>query len=822
MTIRKSRPCRCTALAVSVSAFLATLPAAGLAAPGRGGALPLLYAASAAAGLSLVPDEREAGSTTSGEQELYLEVSVNRATTGQLARFVLREGALHASAATLRELGLSWPGSEVASGLVPLSELPGVQAEYDAATQRIALMVPLDMLAQETARIGFVQPDHPRIDPATRVPGAILNYDLYGQRGEDYGTFSGFSEVRVFGLGRGVWSNTMSTRFNSGVAAEQERHDNVRLDTHWQLDLPDRMLSLTVGDAITGALDWSRSTRIGGVRLSRNFALQPYRITTPLASFAGEAVLPSTVDLYINGLKQSSQDVQPGRFQIDNVPSLNGMGQAQLIITDINGQSRVVGFSLYGTPELLQAGLSDWSLDLGVVRRDYGLRSFSYGGVPLFSATGRYGASDRLTVEGHAEGSADVQQGGMGAVWLLGERAGVASASLAGSRYDGRTGYQHGLGYQWSSRLLSVSLSTLRRSVDFRDVASLEGATLPRRTDQAFLGFSSPLGQWGVSYIAQTYPETGRNRFASLNWSRLLPGNSTVSLSLNRDLENDTGNSAFLFWAIPLDRYTSMSATARHNRNAQSLTLEANRAVSGDLGGWGWRAQTTLGDTRSGQAQLTHLGRYGQWTAGVDHMRGSGGAEASTTSYVSANGGLVWMQGHAYAMRRVDDAFALVSTDGVAGVPVRLENRLVGQTDANGLLLLDRLNAWQRNQVSIDTLALPADMRVDSTQMDAVPESRSGMLARFPMRRTLSLQLGLRGANGGWLPAGSPVWVDAPGAPATAAALTVVGHDGAVYLQDPPDGARLRVRSGGQECTAVLPTATVREGRIDLGELSCR
>ena len=81
----------------------------------------------------------------------------------------------------------------------------------------------------------------------------------------------------------------MSSRLLSGDGNANDldavsRHSNVRLDTSWQLDLPDPMLSLTVGDTLTGALSWSRATRIGGVRLSRNFSLQPYRITAPLAS----------------------------------------------------------------------------------------------------------------------------------------------------------------------------------------------------------------------------------------------------------------------------------------------------------------------------------------------------------------------------------------------------------------------------------------------------------------------------------------------------------------------------------------------------------
>src|SRR5690606_34292039 len=108
-----------------------------------------------------------------------------------------------------------------------------------------------------------------------------------------------------------------------------------------------------------------------------NFALQPYQTTAPLASFVGEAVLPSTVELYINGLRQSTQRVPPGQFQIDSLPSLNGAGRAEVIVTDINGQRRILNFDFYGAPSLLRQGLFDWSVETGFVRNDYGLRSSS-------------------------------------------------------------------------------------------------------------------------------------------------------------------------------------------------------------------------------------------------------------------------------------------------------------------------------------------------------------------------------------------------------------------------------------------------------------
>lgn len=775
---------------------------------------------------ALLSDEGDAAllATTAGSQELYLDVSLNEVATGTLARFVLIDRRLHASAATLRGLGLRWHGSETAQGLVALDTLPGLQVQYDEGRQHLALLAPVELLGGgEPARGGYIAPAPLQADPASRIPGLILNYDLYGQHDDDHSSLSAWSELRLFGLGHGVFVNTGTTRAFRARGA-RDGHEAVRLDSFWEYDDPERMLTVTVGDTLTGALSWTRPTRIGGIRVSRNFALQPYRITTPLASFAGEAVLPSTVDILINGIQQSSQQVQPGQFVIDSAPLLSGTGQAQMVITDINGQRRVLDFALYGTPQLLEAGLSDWSVELGAIRRGYGQDSFDYAGDPVFSATGRRGLSDHATLEGHTQLAPGLQLAGIGGGWRLGARGGLLTAAAAGSRHDGGNGTLGNLGYQWSSSAFNLFATSTRRSAGYRDAGSLETGALPRRTDQAFAGFNTRLGQFGASYILQADQDNQARRYATLNWSRQLPRNAMLSLSFSRGLDDEAGAAAYLFWSMPLDRRTSVSTTARHGDRSQALLVGAQRSPHSDLGGWGWRAQATGGDQPGAQAEVSRLGQHGQWTLGANHWRGEGEMPSATTAYGSASGGMVLVRGHTYAMRRVDDAFAVVDTNGFADVPVRLENRVVGHTDDNGLLLVSRLNAWQANRLSIDPLDLPVNTQLGETTIDAVPRRRSGMLAAFALKRIQPVDLVLRDPADRLLPAGSAVWLvpDGGGFDAARAPDTVIGHGGMVWLPDLPAGTRLHVRNGDQSCMA-MPTLPAGSGAPEEpGEVICR
>src|SRR5690606_25515316 len=214
--------------------------------------------------------------------------------------------------------------------------------------------------------------------------------------------------------------------------------------------------------------------------------------------------------------------------------------------------------------------------------------------------------------------------------------------------------------------------------------------------------------------------------------------------------------------------------------------------------GWGWRVQA--GNESGAQLQAMHLGRRGEWTVGANRAHGA----SDTTVYGSVDGGLAFLQGRVFPMRRIDEAFALVSTRGVGGVPVRLSNNIVGTTDADGLLMVGRLTPWQDNRLSIDPLSLPADVWIGAVEKSAVPSGRTGVLVDFEMRPTLVVQAQVLDATGAPLIPGSPVWL-LSAVPAHDAALTVVGQDSQLYLRDPPARARLRIRHAGQYCDIVLP-----------------
>lgn len=738
-------------------------------------------------------------------QTLYLDVTLNQTPRGLLP-FTELQGRLMAAGATLRQLGFPARGEEP----VALDQLGGVVVRYDAALQTLALDVPLEQLSLPTTRLERQTETAPA---AAASPGVVLNYDVYGSHNEGGGNLALTTELRVFGLGQGVLETSALLRTYQDPADHQWQGESVRLDTAWRLDFPDSAVSLTVGDFYSGFVDWSRPVRMGGVQVGRNYGLQPYRVLTPTPTFLGEAVVPSNVELYVDGLRQYNGEVPIGPFQLAAQPGINGTGNAQVVITDAFGRMQTLDFSFYGTQQLLAKGLSDWSAGVGRMRRDYGIRSFAYETPVIGSATWRYGASDRFTAEAHAEGGGGVLNGGAGGWWLLGG-AGVVNAAYAHSRHAGLQGGQYSLGYSWNNRRFNVNVLTRRTHGAYRDLGALQDTLPPDISEQATLGINlQGAGSLSASYLRLRYPDGDDNRYASLFWSRSFGDRWSAYLSFNQNLADSDDRSAYLSVSAALGRNRQSSVSAQRNGERLTYVADLSQPVPGDgsQGGYGWRVQARGGDDGAGGlAELGWLNRVGRYSMGYARQ---GDLDYG---YASASGSVVWMGGHVFAAREVPDAFAVVSTDGFGGIPVRLENRLIGSTDRNGLLLVTPLLSWQRNRLSIDTLDLPADMRADRVDTWVTPRQSAGLGVDFGLRRTQAMHVVLHDPAGAPLPVGSQVRLPGGGS-------ATVGYDGETYLEDVATPVQLEVDLPDGHCRVHLapPVAATSPGVPSIGPLRC-
>src|SRR5690606_17644272 len=202
-------------------------------------------------------------------------------------------------------------------------------------------------------------------------------------------------------------------------------------------------------------------------------------------------------------------------------------------------------------------------------------------------------------------------------------------------------------------------------------------------------------------------------------------------------------------------------------------------------------------------------GRYGEYSAGVQSDRGNSAAFANTT------GSLVLMSGGVFASRQITDGFAVVSTNGVKDVPVQLENRNYGTTNDSGLLIVTPLNAYQRNQISIDPSVLPANMMIDKVNTTVATERGSGTRVLFKVAPARSATVILHDRHGQPMPLGTRVVLNG-------ASEAIVGYDGIAYLEKLQSHNQVSATSDSGHCQAEFAYTNTEDTIPRIGPLVCK
>lgn len=741
------------------------------------------------------------------DAQLFLELVINQMNTGKVVAVEQRSGRLFMSAQALRESAVKLPEGQGAE--VDLDSLPGLHSDYDSQGQRLLLDVPPDWLPEQF--IGSRQAS-PRT-PALSSFGCLLNYDLYLNDTDDGGRYlAAWNEVRLFDSW-GTLSNTGQYRQTlSGVESSSLNNGYRRYDTTWRFSDDERLLTYEAGDVISGALPWSNSVRLGGLQLSRDFSVRPDLVTYPLPQFAGEAALPSSVDLFINGYKSSSNDLQPGPYTLTNIPFINGAGEAVVVTTDALGRQVSTTVPFYVTSTLLQKGLADFSVAAGTLRRDYTLRDFGYG-PGVTSGSLRYGLSDSLTLEGHAEASDSLTLGGVGGNLRLGQ-FGVINTALSQSRFDGSGGQQLSFGYQYSSQRYSVAYQRVQRRDQYADLTVIDSpyTRLSQRSEQLTLSLNlERFGSLGAGYFDVRAADSTRTRLLNLTWSKPLWHSSSFYLSANREI----GDSHWAMQAqlvIPFDLHGSLSLSNERSKageNRQRVNFSRSVPIEG---GVGYNLGYATGDGADyHQADVTWRLQSVRLQAGVY------GTRDAETRWADASGSLVWMDRQVFAANRIDDAFVVISTDGYQDIPVRYENQLVGHTDKNGHLLVPWSSAYYRGKYEIDPLNLPANVQSPNVEQRVAVRRGSGYLLEFPLTRIIAASVVLVDAQQRELALGSNVTHEQSGARA------VVGWDGLVYLENLSAHNTLQVQlADGKACRAQFDMDLQQQQVPLIGPLVCQ
>lgn len=593
----------------------------------------------------------------------------------------------------------------------PLDALEGARFEVDESTLVLSLYVPPERFEPTLLGPG---PRGETPEPL-RAAGAFLDYDLLYEMGERaHEELHGLAEVGLFG-GPGVLLSSFRVRDALGDIKPD------RLETTFVRDFPDKRTSLRIGDTLTVGGSFARSVHFGGIQYGINFATDPDFVAFPLPAIGGLAEQPSTVELLVDGVRQMVGEVPPGPFSINQLPVVTGAGEVQLKVTDLLGRERLITQSYYVSPRLLREGVHDFSYEAGVIRERFGEASFDYD-QGFVAATHRYGFTDSLTGEVHAEVEPDRVAAIAGGGLRLG-LWGVLTGGVGGSAGDAGTGAFLQGAYEYAGRGFDLGLRSRYTS---RDLELFGESGTVERTDSASLGVrlgdTARLGLI-LSHQVRRTEEDILSTNASLS-ARVGAGSLIINAAAL--LEPRTDAALILSYTLPLSGYRSATVQldVREHRTRARAQFRQGRGAT-DLG-LDYRIAGEIGDDpRYLDARLSWQGRHG----GAE-LEAEADADGSDLR-VGVTGTAALVGGRPLLTRRIGRAFGLIRVPGHPGVRVYLDNREVGRTDARGEILVPGLQPYAVNRIRLAVEDLPLGAVPERQELEIVPGDRAAVIAEF-------------------------------------------------------------------------------------------
>jgi outer membrane usher protein len=624
------------------------------------------------------------------------------------------------------------------------------------------------------------------------VPGGFVNYDAAFTQ-----TPQGDSHDALLGLGlfagNGLVTNNIALRDASSV----------RLMSTYQSDNPQAMKTLRVGDAVNTTGAWGLGVLFGGVQYGTNFAVRPDYIAQAMPGVTGDALLPSTVDVYVNNVLRTRQNVDAGPFAIQNLPLVNGQGDLQVVVRDVLGREQLITQPFMASPALLREGLLQDAYEAGALRRNYGLQSDDYGD-PFATITLRRGMQSSWTAELRAEAQRDATTVGLSNDFALPQLSSLIEGTVAASG-GAQNGSLVGALYSYTGSRLAINARAAWTSPGFRQLGS-DLNNLPGQL--ASVQAAMPLGAGTViaNYLQRQNQNEAPLRILNLSYSQRVNAHVFANLSV---LTTNAQVGATVQAGITVMLDSKHFSNASVNHSAQGDTRYADFAQAADSAeGTGYRLATTQGSGGAMQsADFTSNHAGGSWGAQAQQQAGA------TSTRLWATGGAATLGNGVYWTRGIDQSFAIVQVGQAADVPVYLESQLVARTRADGTALVNNLRAYQDNRVSVDPLAVPLDSSVGAMSRTVQPRWLGGVVLDFEVHPVIGMTLVVSQADGTLLPPWTSVEL------AGASQSFVTGRRGEVYVEFPHVGTYRLTASpaGGKDCSLVVQamSGTTSATRVD-------
>ncbi len=667
-----------------------------------------------------------------------------------------------------------------------LLQLEGVHYRVDTAHLRVYVSAPARYFHQQT--IGLAQ--HHSVKLASGSYAGFINFNLYSLYGEHQNQSA--NGLTTLGLLMPEGSLTQSVLIQPESLNPMQRFQEqaVLLNTRYRFDTPGSLTTYVVGNDNTGAAIWSGSVPFGGVKVYKNYAINPSIITFPQPNIIGNAALPSTVELSVDNVPISRQALESGAFQFDNVPVLSGYGVIQVTQTNILGESSVSFVPYFTSPRLLAKGLNTYSIDLGVLREDFGTRSFQYGqGLAVINYA--QGVTNTFTAGVHGEVLPSQQTLGSTQSVIIGSGDGALSEAI--SQHNGHYGVLASLSYQYA-QYLNAGASITVATPEFTDVSLENGSfAAPKYTFQAFINY--PLNKHNrlqANYFQSqlrsrlTDPTLSDNLLQqrvslAYYFSSYAHFNMGVNASWNLQDTHDWQVTASLQYTFSTQADISLNNAYQQTGNRYGISLQGS--TTQERHGMNYQLSVNHDDKRND----TGLDGNVNWDNQYGDVSVFGHVSNHANHFaVRLASSIVFMDGNLYLTEPVNTSVALVTAKDLPNETIYFNNQSAGHTNAQGKLLIPNVVPYVNNTISIVPKDLPLNLSLAKDRINITPGYLRAVNVPFITKWEKTAVIELVNQKGKPLPMGEYASLtNLTGKP-----RYLIGYGGIVYVKDLPPNLR--------------------------------
>ncbi len=750
--------------------------------------------------------------------EAIVSLSVNLEPKGEFIVLMAQDGDVLIKEEEMRGLGFAGFAYRTTriedAKYVALRSVRGLEYVFDETTLELRIRVDVRNLANRQ----IIDLGQSRSGQAMRPPaaGAFFNYNLMasgndrggsgnllaaGEIGAHFGDFLFLSDA-VVNQNRAT-GNTAATRLSSSLVR----------------DRPDTLQRLVIGDFVTTPGSLGNPLRLGGVSLSRRYALDPYLVRFPGQIVSGSAALPSEIFLYSNGVLIRRDRVAPGAFQLQNLVNLNGLQVTEVVIRDVlGGEQRIVN-PFYFSDALLRRDLDEYSVDIGFERESFSVRSNDYGraGGAMFY---RRGLTDNLTLGARGETIGGRLNLGPAATFRLGS-LGVASAALDYGRAPNVSGGALALSHSYQDSRFGSSIAVKAEQQNHPQAASF---AVPNRLELAgIVTFPLTVGSSvSMSYSRRDPWGAASSHSSALSFRRSFGRDISLSVVARNTSGALGGNELMFTVSLNFERQPTRPTLTVQTLNASNTNLQTLQLSGGNPDGEGITYRVNMEKGRSAGVTRESLNPFVQYnfSNAIGRAEYFRDAVAGVGSYqFGLSGALVNVAGEWGASRPISDSFGMVKVGDLPGIRVFANNLEIGRTGKDGTLFVPRMASYFENPIAIEDKDLPMNYTVPEVRYIVMPPLRSGTLIDFKPRRVQAVagRLVLAGEQAAPVPFGEgTLMVEGVMQP------VYTSRSGDFYLEDLSAGEYIgRVLHPKGECEFTLRVPANDETVLEMGNVDC-